>query len=112
MTTDQWFAIFTLSLTAAFTALLLSFAWRAIRIWRASKKKKWDETKLLFHHNNEYFTPDWEREIRKIGMRYSDQIGNEQARCNQIIHDLKREWADENLELRNRRSKEEGGADE
>ena len=39
MTTDQWFAIITLFLTAAFTALLLSFAWRAIRIWRAEKGK-------------------------------------------------------------------------
>ena len=39
MTTEQWFAIITLFLTAAFTVLLLWFAWRAIRIWRAEKRK-------------------------------------------------------------------------
>lgn len=111
MTTDQWFAVITLSFTAAFTGLLLWFAWYVLKTWRAARAKR-DESKLLFWHDNEYFTPDWELEIRKVGLKYADRIQNEQAKCHQITQNLKRDWADENLELHKRKAKEEARVDD
>ena len=111
MTTDQWFAVITLSFTAAFTALLLSFAWRAIRIWRAEKGKT-KRIEAAIDETDECLIPEWEGEIHRINRDHADKIMNAQERHVEIVAELKQQRLDELFDLRERRKKEEGGADE
>ena len=117
MTTEQWFAIITLSLTAAFTGLLLWFAWDAVRAWRAEKgKAKRIEAAI---DETEHFTYDWENEIHRINRDHADKMKcvhdkmiDVRKREAEIVADLRRECYEQLFDVHERKAKEEGGADE
>ena len=124
MTKELIFIASTSTFTVAFTVLLLWFAWDAVRAWRAKSKTKRIETAI---DEDEYSTPDWEREIHRINRRCAEemmdtqkvhvQIVNDLKRThrrelNQTVADLRREHRDEMIDVHERRGKEESGADE
>ena len=108
MTKELIFIASTSTFTVAFTVLLLWFAWDAVRAWRAKSKTKRIETAI---DEDEYSTPDWEREIHRINRTHADGMKCAYKTNKEIVAGLQQRRADELSDLHKRRKKEEGGGE-